>query len=367
MKAGRSLQDLALEIERRRALKYDVVANTATLTALGGDELHIPATSTRPDMRTEFVMDRRFHTQVAEHLGLPMKVYDHLKADHEPLYLNLVNGLLRDHPKARLVRTLDGQARAFLSNRYRVIDNETLVEMALPTLQEFPGFEIASAQITDAKMYIKVVFPWQKAAIGILERGGHYGLRPGDPNTVRGGLVIQNSEVGEGSVGVYPFTEVLVCSNGMTHMDFGTRRFHTGARLADTEETYAYYADDTIRASNEALKLQVRDLVRAAASDVVFEQIVSQMRESTERRIEGDPIKAVEQVQVSFGFTDTEKGSVLSALIQGGDLSQWGLVNAVTRAASDLEDYDRASQFEEVGGKLLAYDDADWRKVAVAA
>ena len=37
----------------------------------------------------------------------------------------------------------------------------------------------------------------------------------------------------------------------------------------------------------------------------------------------------------------------------GNDLSHDGLVNAVTRASQDIEDYNRATELERIGGVLL--------------
>ena len=37
-----------------------------------------------------------------------------------------------------------------------------------------------------------------------------------------------------------------------------------------------------------------------------------------------------------------------------GDCSQYGLINAVTRASQDIEDYGRATELERLGGELLA-------------
>ena len=37
----------------------------------------------------------------------------------------------------------------------------------------------------------------------------------------------------------------------------------------------------------------------------------------------------------------------------GNDLSHYGLVNAVTRASQDIEDYNRATELERIGGVLL--------------
>ncbi len=55
-------------------------------------------------------------------------------------------------------------------------------------------------------------------------------------------------------------------------------------------------------------------------------------------------------------------------LIEGGDLSRFGLANAVTRAAQDDEiDYDQASNMERMGGQLIELPQGEWRTLALAA
>src|ERR1700716_4160000 len=140
----------------------------------------------------------------------------------------------------------------------------------------------------------------------------------------------------------------------MTRQDSAKRKHHTGARLGGDGDTYEYYRDDTVRARNEATVLEMRDLIRGALSDVVFDKIVQSLREATGIRILGDPTKAVEHLQARFSLSNDEKGSVLRALVEGGDLSMWGLANAVTRVAQDALTYDRSTDLETIGGQVLA-------------
>jgi len=42
------------------------------------------------------------------------------------------------------------------------------------------------------------------------------------------------------------------------------------------------------------------------------------------------------------------------------------MISAVTRAAEDASSYDRASEMEALGGKLLAYSGRSWGQVARA-
>ena len=67
-----------------------------------------------------------------------------------------------------------------------------------------------------------------------------------------------------------------------------------------------------------------------------------------------------------FNLDDTEKSGVLQHLIKGGDLSQYGLSNAVTAMSADVEDYDRASDLERVGGQIIELPKSDWHTISVA-
>ena len=43
------------------------------------------------------------------------------------------------------------------------------------------------------------------------------------------------------------------------------------------------------------------------------------------------------------------------------------LLNAVTRASQEVADYDRATELERLGGKIMTLDSKEWRELAVAA
>ena len=66
-----------------------------------------------------------------------------------------------------MVRTLDGTVRAFLSNRYRRIDNLDIAEIVLPVIQ----------QMEDAYLdvYKRQVYIWLQAKLGLDARQTHIG------------------------------------------------------------------------------------------------------------------------------------------------------------------------------------------------
>ena len=72
-------------------------------------------------------------------------------------------------------------------------------------------------------------------------------------------------------------------------------------------------------------------------------------------------------LQKKAGLTDDERGGIMRHLITGGDLSQWGLANAVTRHSQDVAGYDRATELEVLGGTIIELDPRDWKAIAEAA
>jgi hypothetical protein len=113
--------------------------------------------------------------------------------------------------------------------------------------------------------------------------------------------------------------------------------------------------------------LKARDVVKAAFDEKRFEFNVNKLRDTTNRKLEGNPVKAVEVLGNSSGLLQGEQEGILRKLIEGADLSQYGLVQAVTSYSQDVESYDRASDLEELGGKIVDLTPEEWKPIAVAA
>ena len=78
--------------------------------------------------------------QVANKLSIPTKYWQHCLDQGEPALLaQNANVWLRRDRKKHMVRTLDGGARAFLSDRYKRIDHIDLLGPALESITNIPG------------------------------------------------------------------------------------------------------------------------------------------------------------------------------------------------------------------------------------
>lgn len=331
-----TLQDLASEVSRQSEQRLDLKAGTKQMTMKDGNTLVIGNNTDHI-----FGINDVAHRQISQHYHIPAEFYDRLKGRTPHLLDTLVNGLGYHEESRRLVRTLDGNVRAFLSDRYRVIDNHDVLEGVLPALMDLGHeWEVNSCEVTERKLYLKITFPSLQREVKV-------------DDVVQFGLVISNSEVGMGSVHVAPFCLRLVCINGMTINQLAQRRNHIGRKTQDMSEDIRYYSDETLKADDTAFILKMRDSIRGLLQESVIAAQVERFQLAAGQEVETSPMEAVEVLSKASRLSMGEERSVLNHLVRGGDLSVWGYANAVTRTAQDAQSYDRASELEELGGQVV--------------
>lgn len=365
MKIGKTLPDLLKEVLRQQETKRDFVADTSqvSMVAGSGQEFEQGALGLRFGDQSVGVTDVA-HDQIGAHAKVPLAYYDRMRREAPELLANNVNTWFAKYPAPRMIRTLDNRARAFVSDRFRTLDNADLCEAALPPLLE-RGVEVLSCDVTERKLYLKVVDQRIKKDLPTGWSPTNKGHQRFD--TVSPALVLSNSEVGMGSLDVRTSVFTGGCSNLMWVTERSIRKYHVGGRHEIGEEVYRMLSDTTKKLTDAAVWAQLADVVRAAFDRAQFDATCEKLVEATEAKIDGDPIKVVEVTAKKFGFNDGERNSVLRHLIAGGDLTKYGLHAAVTRAAEDLDSYDRASKFEELGGQIIELPRSEWQEIARAA
>jgi len=340
MKTGKSLQELALEVERQQNSKRDFLITANKMSPYVNQNNVELGFSIKDNDKELFTapLTSNGHIQLGQFCNIPKKYYDMMLAHPALLATNLKHWLALSEEK-KMVRSLDGRVRAILSDKYRRLDNYDLAQNILPMLMEV-GASVESAEITESKMYIKAI---THKIQGEVTKG----------DVVSAGLLISNSETGHGSLSVKPLVYRLVCSNGAIADDYAMRKYHAG-RVNELEQIE--FSNDTLRAEDKAFWLKVRDLVKYTLNETTFDNIVNTMRESKDRKIT-DGTKAIELVSKKFSFNEGEQKGILDHLIKGGELSSYGLGNAVTRTAQDVESYDRSTEMEAIGYHIM---NGDW-------
>ena len=341
MKQGRTLAELGRELQRQRVNRQDFLAYTRSLeveTNSYGSTLHLSL-----DGKTYgFGIGELAHQQIAARLNIPFRYYAKMQNEAPDLLDRNINTWLEQNPERRMIRVLDGKVRAFLSDRYRRLDNLELCAAVLPVIQEMQGSQIESCEVTTTHLYIKVVNRRVKAEVKV-----------GD--VVQAGFVVSNSEVGLGSLRVEPLVFRLVCKNGLICKDLAQKKYHVG-RQVNTSNDFAYelYSEETLAQDDRAFFMKVQDVVRGAVDEAKFSLTVDKMREATQIPLKHEPVKAVELLADKFQLSENERGDILRQLFMGGDNSRYGLVNAVTAASKIAKTYERATDLERIGGEILS-------------
>jgi len=358
MKSGRSLRELAHELERQMLTKQDLVLPSSLLQCRTNESGRLNLTvdaGNQPRIGGgEYDVTSLARRQLAEKLKIPFAYFERMREGQPELLDRNVNTWLQTEGSRWMIRTLDDEVRAVLSDRYRRLDNFDLAEHVLPLLQRLDGAQFESVELTETKMYLKVITPRVT-----------FEVAPGD--IVQAGVVISNSEVGCGTLSVQPLIYRLVCSNGLIASDHALRKTHVGRSLASVEDLVTVFRDDTLAADDRAFFLKVRDVVEAAISETTFRQVAMKLQKTRDIRLTGDPVKTVEVLANRYWLSDNERAGVLRHLIVEGDLSGYGLVNAVTHYSQEVVDYDRATEFEALGGKLIELAPNEWKGLALAA
>ncbi|MBQ6296886.1 MAG: DUF932 domain-containing protein [Selenomonadaceae bacterium] len=329
------------ELQRQRLNRQDFLADTRSLEVESnayGSTLHISLEG----KTYGFGIGELAHQQIASRLNIPFRYYAKMQSEAPDLLDQNVNRWLNQNPERRMIRVLDGKVRAFLSDRYRRLDNFELCAAVLPVINEMKNSVIESCEVTPTHLYLKVVNRRLKAEVKV-----------GD--VIQAGFVVSNSEVGLGSLRVEPLVFRLVCKNGLICKDMAQKKYHVGRQVYLSDDSaYELYSEETLAQDDKAFFMKVQDVVRSAVDEARFMLTVNKMREATQIPLKHEPVKAVELLADKFQLTESERGDILRQLFMGADNSRYGLVNAVTAASKIAKTYERATDLERIGGEILA-------------
>lgn len=359
MRQGLNLGELAQEIMKQSQNKRDFMANTSQLWAKVSDDYNKPEIKIEMklngDSKAEFGLTSAAHSQIANKLGIPGNYYNRMATDLPDLLATNINAWMRKEPTRRLVRTLDGKVRAFLSDKYAIWqDNELALAASLPVLHTLPGLQFPSCSVTEKKLYLQCYYPTLTANLPTTER------QKGD--VLYAGLTISNSETGWGRFTVERLIYVLSCTNGMIRGESIGRR-HISRRIEDQEGEMeeSFYSQETVKADMQAFMLKVRDHVKEAFNEIAFGNDVKAIENARQHRVEAKHLEdKIVEIGTKGGLLKSEIEGVLAKVIEGGDLSAWGISQGITNLANDLEDYDRVVELERIGGKVIDLPASAW-------
>ncbi len=372
MKTGKTLQELATELDRQTKTRRDFIAPQARIEAVPvsvaeGGGIRIGGVN-----GGDMPVRPHGHKQLSDLLGIPTRYYQRMAEEQPDLLAHNVNTWLRADPEnKRMIRTLDGEVRAVLSPKYRPLDNFDLAQVVLPKLIELNA-QIVSAELTETRMYVKAILPALSDDLppGMTWGNGHNAVaeyRGNAAGKVVAAIVVSNSEVGAGTLRVEPSVFTTWCTNLAILKERAMRKYHIG-RSFEADAHLEVFRDETRQADDRAFFMKVADVTAAAFDRKLFEAAVKDIHMAAERPIESKELaKVVDAAVVQLSLPPSSSGSILTYLAQGGDLSQWGLSSAITAASTALADYEDATAFERAGGEVITLSPKEWSVISRAA
>ena len=380
MKKGMSLENLLTTVIEQQSKKRDFVANTEeAISMVAADDcpngVALVLLKAGASELERFTITENCHRQIAGRLSIPVKHYFRMLEDYRDLIIQEVNAIFKKEPQTRLLRTLDGKARAFLSDRYRTIDNDEVIEQVLPPIVKGDiESQLLSSNVSENAMHIKVLFTDDSLAqdIGELPRPQNHAGGQANGSTrdiVRPGAVISNSETGHGRLRIDGFIYRDFCLNGCvygTEEIFSYKRNHIGGKLEGGTD-FEVFSDETKRKQNELIIAEITDAMQALTAPENVQKVGDRLRALKDGETVKDTFAAVDQLAKEVDIRDGEKQSIISNLLEDGDFTQWGMVNAVTKVANtDAVDYERACELENIGSQLIDMQMRQWNRVALA-
>lgn len=343
--------DLARSLEGLRTGAVDYVVDGADLFCLvvEPDEISLEfgKPAPRPNVclawqiageKQTLPLTRWAQTQLSDDCGIPIRYWDRMTAaGKHGLLAENVNQWLPDLTGRRL-RTHPGLVRAVVSSRFRALDNYDLLLSAIKAVRGSTA-EVQKADVTESRLYLRMIDPVHT-------------IRLGDGTDFHPGVVVRNSEVGDGALMIAPYVWRQVCSNGAI-LKHALREIHVGTKVETgllSHETIALEGELAYRAAEDVITTIFRDQSR-------FEEYVQSMDESLGVRI-ADPPKVVESMTLRRQVTKTEAELILATLVSDPTISpeyrgtEFALRQAVSAVARDTTNPDRAAELEMLAAQV---------------
>jgi hypothetical protein len=279
--------------------------------------------------------------QLAQRAGVPPQYLTALLESGEEWQNNLAGEILTRHynqgeaTTRYLTRSVQGQLRGFLSDRYRRLDSRPLLEAFAIECQQ-AGAVPVDGTVSDTRVALKAILPQVYEPV------------PGE--VLAFGVEWHNSDYGCGTHALRAFMLRVWCLNGAT-MENALAQVHLGRQLSDEYElSQRTYSLDT-RTSISAL----RDVVRGTFAPSKVEVMCDAIKSANEKQIEWKNVSNAVGRRLMKGELDTAK-----AAFEGPDVvnlppgrTTWRASNAISWLAGQTATPERKLDLERLAGELV--------------
>jgi hypothetical protein len=360
-----TLSDLSTLLNTQQDLKLDAVVPASDIVSHDGN-IVIKGLSVFEESTT-FRPTEIADAHIASKLDIPLGYIRTLREQRPDLYDANVNGWLGGYDwspawnnyqpvpadsRSFLIRTFsnpdggEGILRSLQSDRFAIFDNIDVLMAGMQGINDSGvSVEFAGADLSERRMTVRFFSPAVQALAPTLlagYRSPFSGASGADNPTVFAGFELSNSETGGGAFTVTPRLVVEVCSNGLKMTKDVFRKVHLGSKL---DEGLVQYGDDTRRMQIDLVKNEARDVVKTFLNPEYLAERIGHLESKAGAPVE-DAVKTIELVSKQQHFSADEQALILSHFIDGGQRTAGGVMQAITSAAQQIDDPDRAYELE---------------------
>ncbi len=281
-----------------------------------------------------------FEQQMCTKLGIPTRYMDHMKEAklYDLAADNINQWTAHESPKKVMVRTVGENARALLSDRYQVIDSYDVTMGVLSTVMDInmgrdrkDRVQFSEANLTETKLYLRM-----------LDYSRPYDIK-GDVHYP--GIVVGNSDYGDGALFVKIMLWRMVCANGMMR-EAELRKVHVGTKIEE-----GMYSAETRSADSKVWMIKIRDVLKfVLENNTPFDTWKKEIEGTADTQINApDTIKEMTKAKV---ISEDEGDAIIKAMM--GDVtaapgSEYHLLQGMTALAKTMPT-DRRVELEELAG-----------------
>ncbi len=279
--------------------------------------------------------------QMAAKVGIPGQYLGQLATSSDEWQRNLAAEILNKHfhegqPLDRfLVRSVAGEVRGVLSDRYRRLDNRPLLEAFAGECQKIGAVPV-DGTFSDTRITLKAFLPMVFEPV---------------PNEVMClGVEWGNSDFGAARHTVRAMIWRLWCTNKAT-MEDTLAQVHLGAVMPDSIELSQRTYDYDTKTSVSAL----RDIVRGVLAPKKVNALLATIKSADENKIQWKSAKSLLAKKLLKGEMQKVEDAFTSDDVQNlpAGESTWRLSNAISWIAGSTEDADRKLELQRLAGQVV--------------
>jgi hypothetical protein len=369
---GRILRDIpelvATVREQAARCKDLVVANGKAEFDIieEGKELGI-----RIDGRGIFGVQKQAHGQIAQKFGeIPKAYYDRMLDKAKSLLVQNLEHWRGSEAKNHLIRLIDADVRAVLSDRYRPISHLDILTTAVQVITGEGAAKGAACfgwNVSPTRMDVCLMNPGIQIDLNHLEKGVQFnqpgGYSPDAPNHgwvrakgsqddgahwVFPSAFLGNSETGHGGYSIETGLYEAICDNTARLGNISQR--HLGRTLEEDETL----SSATYEKMNAVIFAKTADIMRAAFDPTLLLASAKKMKGLAD--VEVDVKEAVNSIVKLPGITEGIRDDIFAAYKPLGSRDTLlDVQRAVTAAAHAVREtqYDLSVELERLGGAMI--------------